>query len=385
MRKRGFGVLFVLTLVIGAGTIVQDFRFDTLLQHSRDAAIQTDRQLSDAFTTLADLRTAQAGYVATGQGPAFWMDQATALFNQLDTTLSTLRSSAVGTATAQHYDAAISALKDLKGIDARARTDVTAARTYEASDRLFTDTREATERLTAEIGAARAAQLSEAQATLARISRLRLGMNGVAMAFVLAVAMFYWRARVPATSAAPIEDAGALTAAGSLRLTPVVVPPAAPAPQVNLKGAAELCIDLARVIDSRDVPGLLERAAAVLGAKGIILWMTDSGGALLRPSIAHGYSDRVITKMGALQVDADNATSLAFRSLRSQTVNGAGATSPGAIAVPLITSTGCVGVLAAEVHWQKPTADIVDLARIIAAQLAVLVVPSAEASQAAQG
>ncbi len=166
----------------------------------------------------------------------------------------------------------------------------------------------------------------------------------------------------------------------------VDVKPVQAAPRgVNLRDAAELCVDLARVIDGRDVPALLKRAAAVLDAKGIILWMTDSGGALLRPQLAHGYSDRVLMKMGTLQVDGDNVTSLAFRTLRGQTVNGAASSSAGAIAVPLVTSSGCVGVLAAEVNRQRPSAEMVDLACIIAAQLAVLVVPSADASRAAQG
>ena len=113
--------------------------------------------------------------------------------------------------------------------------------------------------------------------------------------------------------------------------------------------------------------------------------MTDSAGAQLRPQLAHGYSDRVLTKMGTLQVDGDNVTSLAFRSVREQTVNGAASTSAGAIAVPLVTSSGCIGVLAAEVNRQRPSAETVDLARIIAAQFATLVVPSGDASRAAQG
>jgi GAF domain-containing protein len=154
---------------------------------------------------------------------------------------------------------------------------------------------------------------------------------------------------------------------------------------VNLRDAAELCVDLARVIDGRDVPALLQRAANVLDAKGVILWMTDSGGALLRPQLAHGYADRVLVKMGTLQVDADNATSLAFRSLRGQTVNGAAPSSAGAIAVPLLTSSGCVGVLAAEINRQRPSAETVDMARIIAAQLATFVIPSGEVTRVAQG
>ena len=278
-------------------------------------------------------------------------------------------------------------------------------RRFEASDRVFADSREANERLAAELGAARTSEQAAAAANLTRISKLRLIMNGIAMAFLLAVAAFFWRARpvesapadagitsirpdlplrlnVPATPASPSAPPPPAQAAVT-RAAPVAA--AATPRAVNLRDAAELCVDLARVIDGRDMQALLQRAATVLDAKGVILWMTDSAGAQLRPQLAHGYSDRVLTKMGTLQVDGDNVTSLAFRSVREQTVNGAASSSAGAIAVPLVTSSGCIGVLAAEVNRQRPSAETVDLARIIAAQLATLVVPAGEASRAAQG
>lgn len=396
MRKRGFGVLFVLTLVIGAGTVFQDFRFDTLLEHQRETAASVDRQLGSIDVAIADLHGAQAGYVAAGQGPAFWIARATDLFTRIETDLTSLRSATADTDAATHYDAALVALRDLKGIDARARSDVMGDRRFEASDRVFTDSREASERLAAELGAARTSEQAAAGANLTRISKLRLIMNGVGMAFLLAVAGFFWRAR-PASDAAP-ADTGITSIRPDLPLrlsvpampaTPSAPPPppqAAVAPRdVNLREAAELCVDLARVIDGRDMQALLQRAATVLDAKGVILWMTDPAGAQLRPQLAHGYSDRVLTKMGTLQVDGDNVTSLAFRSVRGQTVNGAASSSAGAIAVPLVTSSGCIGVLAAEVNRQRPSAETVDMARIIAAQLAMLVVPSGEASRAAQG
>lgn len=408
MGKRGFGLLFLLTFVIAIGTLVQDFRFDTVVETERDRALALDRQLGSTTVALADLRGAQAGYVAMGQGPAVWIARATDLFNQIETAITTLRSSTAAPDASVHYDAALAALSDLKGIDAHARTDATGDRRYEASDRVFTDTHEANDRLAAELAAARTAEEGAAVARVTRINRLRLAMNGVALAFVLAVAAFFWRARASATATQAAEDAAPAPRSDlSLRLN--APPPAERAPvveratipaveakspvaerpvtrrDVNLTDAAELCVDLARVMDSRDVPALLERAATVLDAKGIILWMSDSGGALLRPSVAHGYSDRILTKMGALQVDGDNATSLAFRSLRGQTVNGAASSAAGAIAVPLITSSGCVGVLAAEVNRQRPSVETLDVARIIAAQLAALVVPSADASRVAQG
>jgi len=398
MKKHGFGVLFALTLVIGVGTVVQDFRFDQLLDRERDAAIALDRRAGAVDIALADVRTAQAGYVAAGQDASVWMTRASDLFNHIDAALGALKSAAADTEAAGHYEAAQNALKDLKSIDARARSDINGDKKYEAADRLFTDTREANERLTAELGDARATLQLASSARLARIGRLRLGMNGVAMLFALAVALFFWRARKPEV-AAPIAAAEVSAARGSslsLKLDMPIAPAAparaaepaaAPPPPrvVNLSDAAELCVDLGRIIDSRDVPALLARAAGVLGAKGVILWMSDSGGALLRPSIAHGYSDRVLMKMGALQIDGDNATSLAFRSLRGQSVNGAGSSQSGAIAVPLITPAGCVGVLAAEVNRQRPSPETIDMARIIAAQLATLVAPAGDNARAAQG
>jgi len=124
------------------------------------------------------------------------------------------------------------------------------------------------------------------------------------------------------------------------------------------------------------VPLLLERAASVLQAKGIVLWVADSAGAILRPSITHGYPEKVLSRLGPLQIDSDNVTSLAFRSMRPQTMNSSGPGAPSALAVPLLTASGCVGVLAAEVKQDKPASELLPLARIIAAQFAALIAPT---------
>jgi hypothetical protein len=139
---------------------------------------------------------------------------------------------------------------------------------------------------------------------------------------------------------------------------------------VNLSDAADVCVDLARVIDGRDVAALLERAMGALGAKGGVLWVADSGAAVLRPSFASGYSEKVLSQLGALRIDADNATSLAFRSMRTQVVRATSVSARGAIAVPLVTATGCVGVLSAEVPSTNPSQETLAVARIIAAQVA---------------
>ena len=113
----------------------------------------------------------------------------------------------------------------------------------------------------------------------------------------------------------------------------------------------------------------------LLDAKGIMIWAVDTGGALLRPSMCHGYSEKILTRLRPLQIDGDNVTSLAFRSMQAQSLPGATAADSGAIAVPLITASGCVGVLAAEVRQSKPHPDLLPIARIVAAQFSTLVAP----------
>jgi hypothetical protein len=125
------------------------------------------------------------------------------------------------------------------------------------------------------------------------------------------------------------------------------------------------------------VPALLERAARVLEAKGVIVWLADKAGTTLRPALAYGYSERVLLRLDSLEAAADNVTSLSFRSIRSQCMNGAAPGAPGAIAVPLVTAGGCAGVLSAEVRDSKPAAEMVALAKIIAAQFATLIAPDA--------
>jgi len=139
------------------------------------------------------------------------------------------------------------------------------------------------------------------------------------------------------------------------------------------------------------VIGILLATAAILQillvAKGVIIWVADAEGRELRPTLTHGYTDKVIDRLGTLPIDADNVTSLAYRSMRPQSMNGGGPGTTGAVAVPLMTASGCVGVLAAEVRHSKPAAEMISLAKIIAAQFSSIVTPgdAAEARSAAHG
>jgi len=388
--KGGLDLLMILTLILALGTIVQDFRFDSSLEHERLAAGAIDRDLGGLQLAVSDLQAAQTGYLASGQGPDFWMTRASNLASQLDAGITRLSGTAANPESQPQYDAAAAALTDLVNIDKKARDDIKSDQRLVASDLVFMDGMAAAQRLSAALGSIRDTEARAAAGRITRLSQLRFGMNAVMMLFVLAVAFRATRlaARVPVPEPVstaqmlrdlppPVKTAPVTTPGSAARVT-------APASVVNLPTAAELCVDLARVLDSRDVPALLERAAGILDAKGVILWVANSDGSFLRPSVTFGYPDKVLTRLGPLAVDGDNVTALAYRSIKPQSMSGTAPGSAGALAVPLVTATGCVGVLAAEIRSSRPALEVVAVARIIAAQFATIVGPDAESAQAAQ-
>ena len=367
-------MLLALSFAVAIASIVQDFRYDLSSTRQHTATLTMEREVGSLDLAVANLRAAQAAYVAAGQGPDFWMKRASDLSSEIEIRINSLQAVSASPEARAHYDAALAALGSLAALDKKARHAIDGGERLQASDVIFMDSAESTQHLSSELQAARDAELAAGSDALAAVRTSRLRMNGGALAIALAVGLFLLqRVRV----AAPVpEPAPAPVAAPALEPDlDQTFTRARIAPGVNLKAAAEVCVDLARVIDGRDVQPLLERAAKVLEAKGLILWVLDESGALLRPSLAYGYSDKVMQRLGGLETAADNPTSQAFRSMQAQVVPGPGVGSTGAIAAPLVTPSGCVGVLAAEVSRPNPGEDTLSVARMFAAQLATFVAP----------
>ena len=162
----------------------------------------------------------------------------------------------------------------------------------------------------------------------------------------------------------------------------VATAPAAPAsapvdvpapPEPDLLATAHLCTELGRVDATSDTALLLKEAARLLDAVGLVVWAWDSQAAELKPAMAYGYSDKVLAQLPKVRRDADNATAEAFRSTKTCVVR-AGDSGSGALAVPLITSVGCVGVLAVELPGGSEQRDSLRaLVTIFGAQLARIV------------
>ena len=150
-------------------------------------------------------------------------------------------------------------------------------------------------------------------------------------------------------------------------------PPAEVDRQVDLLAAARLCTELGRAETAAQVQPLLREAAALLEAKGLIVWVWDAIAMQLRPVLVHGYSEQVVAQLPGVGRDEDNLTAAAFRSAQTLAVSGTAHTSS-ALALPLLTPTSCAGVLTIELPpGSEETGSVRAVATFFAAMLAQLV------------
>ena len=163
-------------------------------------------------------------------------------------------------------------------------------------------------------------------------------------------------------------------AAAARQPTPPGPPRTEPAAlERELRSVASLCTALGRAQDCEAVRGVLEDAGRVLGARGVILWVWDAARAALCPAVAHGYPDQVIQRLTKLARSSDTAVAAAFRGAEERVIEGSGPRATGAFIVPLLTPSGCAGVLAIEFGdggEQRETTRA--FATILAAQLSTL-------------
>ena len=175
----------------------------------------------------------------------------------------------------------------------------------------------------------------------------------------------------PATPVAPATAGATSAAASKPSAAPAPAPPTSPTP--SLREAAAICTELARASQSIEVSNLLARAAKVLDASGAVVWMASPDGRELYPAASAGYDERLLTRIGTIPRTANNVTAGAIRSGTPKASARAGQ-SAAALAIPLLTPLGAVGVLSAEL---KNVAEVDEtrlaVATIFAAQLASLV------------
>jgi hypothetical protein len=270
----------------------------------------------------------------------------------------------------------------LSEADTRARESLRLEDPLSAADAIFNDAHETITMMGSTLRALRAA---EGDAVVAQRAVLeQQALMAVGAAAVLWLAGLFVLARAP-RAAEPVRlsivdgivgttapEVVGQSAAIDLRVeAPQAEPPQLDASAIDLAAAADLCTDISRVTTTAALPDLLARAAVVLDASGIIVWV--SAGDDLFAVTAHGYDPRVISRLGPIERSADNATATAWRTGEVRTVPG-DTMSAGAIVAPMFGPDSCIGVLAAEVrHGREKDAATRAVTTMIAAQLATAV------------
>jgi CHASE3 domain sensor protein len=407
-RAPRLAIWLLLAAVVGAAGY---FLFD---QHHRSEAarahLRTVEDLAARMRAgLAIARTGQHAYVAPGQSETWWRARVGTALDTLHGEIEDLRQLAADPAALNDLDAAAAAIERLAAIDGQARRAIGFGETTRAATLVFGDglqaAADAERRLESAVTAERSADERRRTEQRAREAGIALGAGLLALLASLTLALTgparavgppnaeVQPAEVPAADpAAPVAVAaapptaealssGGTTAADGTSADWSVSRDRRKAPE--LRAAADLCTDFARLGGEQELPALLERTATLIDAAGIIIWVAAPGTGVLTPLLAHGYTQQALSRLPAITASADNATAAAFRNAELEVVKTNGM-SPGALAVPLMTSTGCVGVMAAEVrHGREASESARALARIVAAQFATLVGPAAAQEPAA--
>jgi hypothetical protein len=377
MHSRLIRVLFVVMAIaigISAGYFLKTI--EAKITGNRAAADTLRDQSNALVATLADVRAAQVAYVAQGQGEAFWMDRVAKLLPVLDQQMADFKAAVSAPVAQADLEPAFSAIENFQKLDARAKDYVKSGDAPLASDLIFSDGLEAIGSATTQVKAALADEVrarTAGSAGLQAREMILLGGSAAGVLLLLVILAFTGAAKAAAVEQAQTSDS--THASEPITFTKVIgADPGA------LAIAAKVCSDMACVVESKQLPALLERTAKVLEASGMIVWVADASGRELRPAMAFGYSDQVMARMGTIPRDAANAAAAAYREGQLRTVNGDGFTN-GALVAPLITADGCIGVLSAEMKGGSEKDESSQaLASIFAAQLATLVSPPASAA-----
>jgi hypothetical protein len=410
MRSSALRIVCSLLSCIGIGAATGWIAHSEQQISARRALVRAfDLRAREASEALADVRAAQEAYVATGQGVEFWVAKVDATMENIGKGLADLRLSATSATTTAALDEAGEIFAEFSGIDNRARSYIQSGAQYMASDVIFSEGGRTVSRAARQVERARLAEHQAVDAFEGRRRRIEalaiVAAGGLAFFVILALTP-RGRAQNEQRLAPPLKSPSAgdhpgVTTLGELMLRQPERSEAASdqiAPMRSLdrsnqatasalRAAAQLCTDLGRVNDPEELNNLLGRAADVLDASGLVLWLATGAGHELRPAVAHGYSQEALARMPPLARSANNAAAAAYRTGALQIVLSRPGASKGAIVAPVLSVNGCIGVLSAEVRDGGETSYTVQaLAAIFAAQLAgMLSSPPATGEQRAAG
>lgn len=409
MHSRALRLVLLVVWVIGVAAAAGFIRSSEKNLNVRRAALRDfDGRAREATEALADIRAAQQAYVALGQGTGFWMPKVDATTQTVASALTTLRQAATTAGSTTALDEALTTFAEFGRVDGRIRSYLKSNAQLMAADIVFTEGGETAASAARHVERARLEERVALDQFEADIRKQELTTAGGAAGLALLVMAIL--ALASSTSAAQSDAPSLSTSLHQFTRDPQ---PAGPTPQSEhdpqlrhdatevkpqdgatrhaessksaaaFRTAAQICTDIGRVGDPEELRGLLARAADVLDASGLLLWLGTASGAELRPVVAHGYSAEMVARIPPVARSANNAAAAAYRSGALQIVlSRPGSPVKGAIVAPVLAVSGCVGVLSAEIRDGGEASDTAQaLAAIFAAQLAGVVAPTPDVAE----
>jgi len=348
--------------------------FFVLRAHRRAAAIDgasgdVAARIERMITTASDVASAQHAYVAPGQPAQPWLERGAMLLQQFGQDAVAIRPLLPPGSAAAALDDVDKAFKAIVTLDGKVRESLQEDQSLLAADLIFSEGRNTADGLAAALHALEASSRQALGGQRGFLERQQWGAVGaVAIVWIVGLLVLV---PVPGSEVRDPGFEGLRLSNPESRVTNPSPPAPASPPSVDLAEAADICGAFARTTDTAALREALARAASVLDARGIIVWM--GAGEELFPALWHGYDERVVERLGPIPRNAANATADAWRTAHLRTV-ASNQMFDGALAAPVSGVNGCVGVLTAEVrNGRERDAATQAVAAMFAAQLAGIV------------
>ena len=364
-------LLPAILVVAGTGGVAWTWALAQHVDQLETAGRQSAARIDRLEALLDEFTHAELIYVASGQVDGETLNNTSNRLRQFVSESSWLLGQLLAGA-APSADAIANGVASLAKVDASARENMRAGLDLMAADLLFTGTTPIREGMREQLRTLRRVESSAVAA--ARSNDLKQAWIALAVVALLFAWALVHSSRRPMAAASdeiqtdqPKPDHVPLNEFQRPAGHAARDAAQAFAPSVDLTETAALCTAISRLRVETDLEALLIRTARLLGASGIVVWMT--AGDEMFPVAWHGYDSRQLSQLGPIGASSMNATAAAWRSGTLQTVSG-DSTSRSAIVAPLLGVERCIGVLAIEVTpGQELDVTMQAVTTLIAAQL----------------
>jgi len=373
--------LVVLLFITAAGAAAFSWSVDQQLAALANADHAASSRFDALVQSIARFDATQQQFDPAREQETDWFARVKRLLAQIEAESAGLHTLPAATAAARTFD---DITARVAAAVAKAEENLNAGHDLMAADLVQDEARPGSEAMRAAVLEWRAAEANAAEATRAALfQQLWTVLGGTLALWAVGVLLLAPRQNA-ATTTAPAMTSILSEPAGETVVAPIAAapplrlpPPVEHVPAIDLVPAAELCAEIARADSGDALAVLVGRAADVIGAAGIVIWLAGPDDSLV-PALAHGYGPHARGLLGALPLAEENVTTRAWHTGQLQWVD-ADATSRAAVAAPMFQGARRTGVLAVELAAGAEAGSLPRaLTSILAAQFSTAVSPQAE-------